>query len=206
PPPPPPLGSNLSSYSSYGEEELLQAIRADDQAAFKELFKRYWRKVHSMAYARLRSNEVTEEIVQDIFLSVWLKRHSLAVNNLPAYFFNAVKYKALNHLEAKVVQRKYWDYYKNFIPQAQCATEEEVLSNDLKEAFAKKIEQLPEKSKLIFRLTYIEGKSIAEIAEFLNLSEKAIRYHLTKSSNQLKLYLKNLMLILAIAMIIMIIG
>lgn len=180
------------------DQELLDAIRHDDEKAFAELFQRHWRKVHAMAYTRVRSKEVTEEIVQDIFVSLWNKRASVTINHLSSYLYQAVKFKALNYIASKLVQEKYWDYYKTFIPQKENATDIAVEYNDLLQAVEEGMEGLPEKSKRVFRLNRLEGHSIAEIAASLNLSEKAIQYHLTQSVKKLRVHLKNYMFSLGI--------
>src|SRR5690606_2116808 len=64
----------LLELSNLTDHELLNAISQDDEKAFAELFRRYWKQVHAMAYARVKSKEVTEEIVQDLFASLWDKR------------------------------------------------------------------------------------------------------------------------------------
>lgn len=151
-----------------------------------------------MAYSRVRSKEVTEEIVQDIFTSLWDKRASLSINHLPSYLFTAVKYKALNYIESRLVYEKYWDYYKHYVPQQEDATESIVEFNELMEAIEEGMEHLPEKSKKVFRLNRLEGRSVPEIANILNLSEKAIQYHITQSVKKLRVHLKNYILSLAI--------
>lgn len=175
---------------------MLEAIRKNDEKAFNELFNRYWRKVHAMAYSRVRSKEVTEEIVQDLFTSLWDKRATHSIKNLHSYLFQAVKFKVLNYLESRIVQEKYWDYYKNFVPQKENATQIAVEYDDLMEAIEQGMEHLPEKSKNVFRLHRMEGWSIPEIASRLNLSEKAIQYHLTQSVKKLRVHLKNYILTL----------
>lgn len=182
----------------YTDHELLEAIRHDDEKAFSELFKRYWRKVHAVAYSRVRSKEVTEEIVQDIFTSLWDKRASLSINHLPSYLFTSVKYKALNYIESRLVYEKYWDYYKHYVPQQEDATESIVEYDELMEAIEEGMEHLPEKSKKVFRLNRLEGRSVPEIANILNLSEKAIQYHITQSVKKLRVHLKNYILSLAV--------
>ena len=144
-----------------------------------------------MAYSRVRSRAATEEIVQELFTSLWDKRASVCISHLPSYLFNAVKYKALNYIEAKLVHEKYWDYYKNYIPQEEDVTTSTVEFNELMDALEQGINHLPEKSKKVFRLNHIEGCSIPEIANRLNLSEKAIQYHLTQSVRKLRVHLKN---------------
>ena len=181
----------LADYSSYTDNELLEALRRDDEKAFAALFQRYWEKVHEMAYARVRSRQVTEEIVQELFISLWDKRASLSINNMPAYLFTAVKYKSLNYIDSRLVFEKYWEYYRQFVPQQEDSTALAVEFNELMGVFEAGMEDLPEKSKRVFRLNHIEGHSIPEIANLLNLSEKAIQYHLTQSVKKLRLHLKN---------------
>lgn len=179
------------SFTTYTDLELLEAIRRDDEEAFAELFKRYWKKVHNMAYQRVRSEEVTAEIVQDLFIALWDKRASHSITHLPSYLYSAVKNKALNYMAAQVVRKNYWDYCKKFFLDRDNATENTVEFDELMEAIETGIEHLPEKSQKVFRLNRLEGRSIPEIADTLNLSEKAIQYHLTQSLKKLRLHLKD---------------
>lgn len=181
----------VSAYSTYKDLELMDAIRNDDQAAFGELFARYGKVVYKMAYNRLRTRVAAEEIVQNLFISFWANRHTISVSNISSYFFIAVKHKVLNIIESRIVQKKYWDYYKKFIPSEENATERAVEFNELLTAIEEKMDRLPEKSKEVFKLNRLEGHSIAEIANSLNLSEKAIQYHLTRSLKELRLQLKD---------------
>jgi RNA polymerase sigma-70 factor (family 1) len=180
----------VRSYSTYKDQELLYALRGDDEGAFTELFKRYGKVIYKMAYARVRSKIAAEEIVQNLFIALWDKRATLSIDNISSYFFVAVKHKVLNAIESKVVHKKYWDYYKKFIPAHENFTEQAIEFNELLAAIEKRMEHLPEKSKKVFQLNQFEGRSIAEIANTLNLSEKAIQYHLTRSLKELRLHLK----------------
>lgn len=177
-------------FSNSTDKELLAAIAHDDEKAFTELCRRYWRKVHASAYARVRSTEVTKEIVQELFTSLWDKRASVSINHLPSYLFNAVKYKVLNYIDSRLVYQKYWDYYKRYVPQHDDATEATVQFNELMLAVEEGMEHLPEKSKDVFRLNHLEGHSVSEIAGLMNLSEKTVHYHLRQSLKKLRLHLK----------------
>lgn len=184
----------MSQYASYSDQELLEAIRHDNEKAFEEIFNRYWSKVYGVAYSLVRSREVTQEIVQGLFISLWDKRASLVVNNLLSYLTTAARHRALDVIESQLVRQKHWDYYKSFIPEQACTTEQDVTFNELVVAIEEKLELLPEKSKRVFMLNRMEGRSVQEIANLLNLSEKAIQYHLTKSTKELKLHLKDYIL------------
>jgi RNA polymerase sigma-70 factor (ECF subfamily) len=178
-------------FSTYTDNELLQAIRKDDQKAFSELVSRYWKQMHMVAYARIRSLDATEEIVQSLFISIWDKRNTLDIQHLPSYLHAAVKNRVLNYVKSQLTERKHWDYYSQFISHYDDVTEHDVEVNELMEVIETGMNQLPEKSKKIFKLHQFEGQSIAEIASSLNLSEKAIQYHIRQSSKQLRLHLKD---------------
>lgn len=188
----------MPEQSRHTDQELLEAMQLDDKKAFAELFDRYWNKVHAMAYARVRSKVITEEIVQELFISLWARRSSHSINNLGAYLFNAVRFKALKHIQSKLIQERYWDYYRNFIPSTGDLTDIAVEYEDLKAALEEGMKQLPEKSQKVFHMHRMEGWSVPEIASFLNLSEKAIQYHLTQSVKKLRVHLKNYIFSIAV--------
>jgi RNA polymerase sigma-70 factor (ECF subfamily) len=177
--------------STYTDCELLEAIQRDDKKAFSELVRRYWKQVHAMAYGRLRSMDVTQEIVQNLFISIWDKRATLSIQHLPSYLQAAIKNRVLNHVASQITRQRHWDYYKQFIPQQDNVTDHDVETSELMEALENGVDRLPEKSRKIFQLHQLEGRSISEIANSLNLSEKAIQYHIRQSTKQLRLHLKD---------------
>ena len=73
--------------------------------------------------------------------------------------------------------------------------------DDLAEAVEVAVNRLPEKSRQVFRLNRLEGKSIREIANLMKLSEKAIEYHLTKSIKELKVHLRDFILVFLISIL-----
>lgn len=185
--------------STYTDLELLKAIRHNDEEAFAELFNRYWEKMYATAYPRVRSREVATEIVQDLFISLWDKRSSLSINHLPSYLYFSVKNKTLNYIASQIAREKHWDYYKKFVQGVENVSENPTEFDDLIDAIENGIEHLPEKSQKVFRLSRLEGRSIPEIANTLNLSEKAIQYHLTKSLKKLRLHLKDFIIFIITA-------
>ena len=175
---------------------LLQAIKAEDRKAFAELFDRYWRKAFAIGFSMIHDREIAEEIVQETFIHLWDKRLVLSFWNFEGYLYTCVKNKCLNYIESKLIEKKHWDYYKTFIPVADETTERSVAFNELLEAIDRGVEGLPKKTRKVFQLNRLEGKSVPEIANVLNLSEKAIEYHITRSLKQLRLHLKDFMLAL----------
>ena len=143
----------MGIYSQYDEEILFASIRKGDKEAFAELFDRYWGKAFSIAYQKLNDQEATEEIVQELFIALWNKRESLSINNFSAYLYTCIKNKCLNYIESKIIEKKHWDYYRQFIPQADYETEKMVSYDTLLEAIHTSMESLPKKQDACFSLT-----------------------------------------------------
>src|SRR5690606_34567439 len=89
-------------------EELLVWMRQGDEAAFEELYNRYWKKLYHAIYSRTRSTEWSEGIVQDFFTSLWLRRENLKVSSsFEAYAFTAVRYHLFHYIQKEVIRKKH---------------------------------------------------------------------------------------------------
>ena len=187
--------------SDFSEEEVLRGLRDGNQAAFESIYRLYWHRLYLTAYSKVESHAEAEEIVQNIFSTLWEKRQTLLITNLGAYLQISVRNRIINHIRGKITQRKYWEYYKNYIPLGRESTTDAVMYDDLAEAVEVAVNRLPEKSRQVFRLNRLEGKSIREIANLMKLSEKAIEYHLTKSIKELKVHLRDFILVFLISIL-----
>lgn len=181
----------MSSQTEYNEALLLADLRSGSVQAFEKIFKRHWESLYRSAKTKLRSHEEAEEVIQGIFSALWEKREALLITNLTYYLNTAMRNRILNMIRDKIPQQKYWDYYRTFIPRHQNITEHTVAFDELNDAVTLAVRHLPEKSREVFRLSRLEGRSNAEIADLLNVSEKAIEYHLTKSIKELRVHLKD---------------
>ena len=179
------------NFTTSSDCELIEAIRQNDRDAFKELFNRHWKRVHAITYCKIRCEDTTKEIVQELFIALWEKRANLQVNNVSSYLYKAAKNRILNYIASEVVYKKHWNNYNELTPTSSNVTENDIQLKELIEAFEKGIEGLPEKSRAIFTLNRLEGRSVAEIATFFKLSEKAIQYHITLSLKTLRIRLKD---------------
>jgi RNA polymerase sigma-70 factor (ECF subfamily) len=142
----------------------------------------------------LQSREEAEEIVQGIFVNLWEKRETLLITNLSFYLQKAVRNRVINQIRSKITQRKYWEHYRQHMPLQKESADDMAICNDLEHVVDEVVNKLPEKSREVYRLNRVEGQSVSEIASRLNLSEKAIEYHLTKSLKELRVHLKNFLL------------
>jgi RNA polymerase sigma-70 factor (family 1) len=183
----------------FSEESLLRDLHNGSVEAFEQIFKIYWSNLYQIARHKLQSAEEAEDVVQTIFSNLWEKREMLAIDDLSSYLYGALKNRIINNIRLKITREKYWNYYKTFVPLSHYVTENGVVLEDLNNAVKEAVSLLPEKSRQVFKLSRIEGRSNAEIANLLNLSEKAIEYHLTKCLRALRLHLKDYILLILVA-------
>jgi RNA polymerase sigma-70 factor (ECF subfamily) len=177
-------------HASASDAVLLDALRADDEAAFAEIYKRYCFRLFTVAYQKLKSREVAEELVQDLFENLWSRRASSQIQQLECYLFSAIRYRIINYIKGQKLQEGYQLYLRMSGSEKDMATEESLAENDLSAALLAGVRNLPEKSREVFQLSRLEHYSVQEISVQVKLSEKTVEYHLTKSLKLLRHYLR----------------
>jgi len=181
---------NISS-----DEELILLLKEERIDAFEELYNRYWDKLYAAAYKRVRSREISEEVVQDFFTSLWLNRKTNEIkSSFAAYVFTAVRYLVLNYIQKEIVRNTYKGSL--LVDNADNSTEETLIANDLLSNINKEVELLPVKCKSVFELSRKEYKTNKEIALELGISEKTVENQLTKALRRLRISLNSLMALL----------
>ena len=174
---------------------LWEAAQYGDASAFAALYERYWRRLFTAAYARLPDREACEEIVHDVFLTLWTERARLQIDNLPAYLAAAVRYQAIRSQRAASSQPL------PFAPDsletlgtglAYNQGESRLLGLDLEERIAAALSRLPRRCREIFVLSRLQHRSNEEIAEHLHISRRSVENQLTTALRHLRLVFKHL--------------
>jgi RNA polymerase sigma-70 factor (family 1) len=188
------------AYQLLTDEILLKLLKTSDEEAFREIYVRYWRTLFATAYRKVHVKEVAEELVQNIFLSLWEKKSTVTIEQLSAYLNTAVKYQVLNYIKTCIVKEKYAHLVKAKPELLEEDGDSMLVMHELSDAIDRAINQLPEKSRVIFQLSRFENRSIKEIADLLSVSEKVVEYHITKSLKALRLELKDFIVVELILM------
>ena len=177
----------MSSYSLLSDIELLDLIRSEDRSAFSQLYTRYWKKLFIVAANKIGQAEEAEEIVQDIFISLWQRRSSLQITGtLHTYLAVSVKYRVLKILSHRYQHQKYSTHSLNVNSELSNATLELLDFDELKSTLESLVAELPEKCRIIYKLSRDQGLSHRQIAENCGISEKTVEAHITKALKVLK--------------------
>ncbi|MBO9611150.1 MAG: sigma-70 family RNA polymerase sigma factor [Dyadobacter sp.] len=181
------------------DQQLLDALCSGHEWAFTAIYDEYWYPMYKAAFHKLGQRHIAEEIVQDIFTRLWNERANLRTTTLNYYLFSAVRFEVIDHIRKAGPRSRYLAYYQTFASQHEHYTEDEVAYNELLRNIDEGLKPFPAKTREIFKLSRVESWTVAQIAEFMNLSEKTVEYHLGKASKAVREYLNETLLLLLLS-------
>jgi RNA polymerase sigma-70 factor (family 1) len=156
---------------------LQQRIASGDEIAFAGLYLHFSKKLLQFANSLVRSKEIAEELVEDVFVKVWANRsHITEIENITVYMYVAVKNKALNTLsqKAKELIAAPFDYLDLPIDEFAADPYDLMITSEMMSRMYRVIENLPPRCKMIFKLIREDGLKYKEVAEILNISVNTI--------------------------------
>jgi RNA polymerase sigma-70 factor (ECF subfamily) len=182
------------------EKHWIKAVRKGDKHAFRNIFEAYYESLLCFAFRYLKSKEDAEGAVQDVFLWVWEKREEWHVDGtLRAYLFRAVKYKCLDLLRHEKVKKKYMlehSLSEESTVQSQASIEKEIDAAKFERIAREAIEDLPERARIIYKLSRLEGLTYHEIAEVLEISPKTVESQMARALDILRTRLSKYLVVL----------
>ena len=157
-----------------------------DKYSFEKLYDLYWEKVFAVCYNNIGDVECAKEMVQDIFKSLWERRDELELQKVENYLLRAAKFKAFEYIRNKVSRQKHNELQLLGCSFSSNCTEEQILFNNLKEKVDILVDTLPCQCKKVYKMSREQGMNTREIAGLLQISERAVEYHITKAMGRLK--------------------
>lgn len=175
------------------DEILLSKVAKGDEKAFRRLWDFYYLKLFHVALYFLRSKELSEEAVSDVFFIIWQKRDVLPdIENLDTYLYVAVKNQALQYLKRKTTQNKEpIDLYTVDFFHDHHNPELQFLNNEFQALVQKAINSLPDKCKEVFRLHFSDKLKQREIGVLLDISEKTVGIHIMNAYKRIAQYVNH---------------
>jgi len=174
----------MSKYTSYPDDELMKRLRSGDEAAFTEIYHRYWEQLLAIGFYHLRDKQSAEDIVHEVMLSLWKRKEELVIRSPGAYLGTAIKFAVFKFIARDKRRRELLAGQP--IQNQHADLEEKLEARFLQEYMQGIVEELPEKAKIVFNYSRNEELSISEIAHKMDLSPKAVEYHMTKALRALR--------------------
>lgn len=174
------------------DASLVSLLKQDDREAFAILYDQFWKPMLSYAGKRLVLPQDAEEVVQEVFVSLWERRHSLDIHgSLDAYLHAAIRYRIYNRYRDYLKRKQAFkipgledvDYGTNASDVLEC--------RELEKKLQQAMNALPGKCKQAFLLSREEKLSNTTIAKRLGISVNTVEKHIGKALQLLRLKLKD---------------
>ncbi|MCJ8209023.1 RNA polymerase sigma-70 factor [Mucilaginibacter sp. RS28] len=178
---------------------LLEMLRSDDQTAFNILYNKYSAKLYYAAYQLFKDQAICEDLVQELFIDLWVKRHQLKINSLEWYLKVAIKNRVLMYLRTK---RAELDISAIELLAEKYGADSQLLRNDINRVLDENVASLPEKCRQIFKLSRTQYLSNKEIASMLNISVKTVENQITIALRHLRAGLSDYLPQIAIVLLL----
>lgn len=169
------------------DRELLLQLQGHSQDAFDILFDRYWQRCYQSARARLNGDDMAQDIVQEIFIKLWLRREVLNVQgSLDNYLQSAVKFSVINHFRSKKVNEVRFEDALDRIKMLEDSVHSITDYLELEKTLMQTVELMPEMLKRVYHLRS-ENQSVKAIAGKLGLADQTVKNYISEVSRRLRI-------------------
>jgi|SRR5690606_41913691 len=172
----------------YSDRDLLERMKGDDMRAFEQIYRRYASTLFQAAFNILKDTPICEDIIQELFVTLWNKRDNLAIHNLKAYLYRATRNNVLMYIRANRVQVNI-DELEELC--SHVSSSDRLLAGELERSLNQSLKHLPEKCREIFEMSRFKQLSHKEIAAELNISVKTVENQIGIALKRLKILLKD---------------
>lgn len=182
----------MSKARSYDEKFLAQQLMNGNVKAFEQLFNTYRNDLYKFSLSMVCSKPYAEEIVQEVFLNLWLKRETTNPElSLKSYLFTMTRNKTISFLKKAANNKKLREeiFYKS--QKSINPTEYFIREEELKIVKKKALDLLPPRRRLIFEMSRNDGKSYEEIARELGISINTVKNQMSMALETLREFLLN---------------
>lgn len=189
------LEGHPSLHDTAEERELIVGLQSGDPKVFEELFRAYASSLTGFALSYLHAPDAAEDVVQGVFVSLWMNRHSLRpAHGLRAYLFAAVRNRALNLLRDEVSQRRTAESFVAMAGTNAPTADAHAVAADLHRQVRTIVAGMPPRCRDVFLLVRTQLLSYAEVAAVLGIAPKTVEIHMSRALAILRARLRDEML------------
>ncbi|SMC55365.1 RNA polymerase sigma factor [Pedobacter africanus] len=177
----------MNIYSTHNDLELVALLKEGNEAAFAEIYERYHRLLYLYAYRKLKDDEDTKDLVQEVFTWLWNQRKNFELKTtLAGYLYKMVLNRVFDIFKHKNIVHKYIESGQHFIEIDSTETDYLIREKDIAGLIAREIAAMPPKMREIFELKNKAFLSTKEIASQLEISEHTVSTQLKRASKHLR--------------------
>jgi RNA polymerase sigma-70 factor (ECF subfamily) len=174
----------------FNEQYLLKQVSEGDEVAFRQLFDHYSKKIYSLSMYLTRSEFLAEEITQDVFLKIWMRKEQLAgIEYFNAWLKTIAHNVAVNHLKRLAQEKLILERIAKETQHSNNHTENTVISLEYERILKEAIAQLSPQQQKVYLLSRQEGLKYEEIAREMQISIHTVKEYMKKALHSIRVYL-----------------
>ena len=171
------------------EAHLIELVTEGSEYAFTKLYDHYRPLIYSVAFRMLKSRDLAEEILQDVFVKIWIKRADLpGIKNFRNYIFFMARNLVFDHLKKRAYETRPLSAAET--DAAVSDADNRLLQQEYQLLLDRAIDQLTGQQAHIYRMAKIEGFSHEEIAVQLHIKRSTVKRHVSDALCSIRHYLK----------------
>lgn len=168
--------------SDINEKEFILKIARGDTNSYTQFFNAYWKRIFANAQHFTKDPELAQDLAQEVFLKIWVKREQLSeVNNLESYLFAIARNVFLDHLKKKTLDFSNSQYLKIWFAETSQTVQQKLELEELETAVQNAIDRLPPQMQTAFRLSRFEGLTHDQIAAKMNISKVTSQSYIVRA-------------------------
>lgn len=175
------------SLKNLEEYEFIESIRSGDQTAFRTLYILYREDLYIWIFKFLKTHELSQEVLQDVFLKIWLNRRRIdPERNIKSFIYSVSKNTIIDYLRKISLDKSLVESITYEIHSKSTHADSNINYREVESHLSELLNRLPEKCRKVYILCKIEGRSHKEVSEILKISPSTINNQIVKASKFVK--------------------
>ena len=180
--------SNIcDNYVLLTEKELVELLKYGDKNAFGQLYHNYKLRIYKVLLKMVKSDEIAEELLQDLFVKIWVGRENLNPDmSFRSYLFKIAENLVYDFFRKAALNKRLENYLIAATVPDNSPIEQHIYYKESNHVLTRAIEKLPPKRRQVYILCKIEGKSYEEASRILGVSISTVNEHIVKASRMIR--------------------
>lgn len=170
------------------EAHYLSRFKGGDPRAFSYFFDFYWEDLYTLAYRHVQDEDLSKDVVQEVFIQIWEKRHLISEDyiSLKPYLFKAVKNKILNYYATEKVRKNVMESMLHRMEKYASLSDNQFAHyKELEDIVDDSVSRLPKAMKTVYQMRN-DNYSIQQIAQQLDIAEQTVKNYLSEAKKILR--------------------